>query len=555
MKILIADDDAIPRRLLQAALVKAGHEVVVAHNGAEAWQLLQQAEAPRLAILDWLMPGLDGIDVCRRVRQQDKTPYVYLILLTSKDLQEDIITGLAAGADDYLTKPFDPQELEVRLRAGQRILDLQAALLTSLEKLAQAHQREAEIGVKIQQTLLFGQPPTELCGVRVAALTIPSQSIDGDFYDFFQHNARCLDIVVGDVMGKGVPAALLGAAIKSAPLRALSRLLAVAGHGTLPEPEAIVRLVHDDVSRQFIHLGVFATLCYARLDVEQKRLTIVDCGHTKTVHFRQRTQACALLQGDNMPLGFSEQEVYQQVVFALEAGDVVVFYSDGVTEARNAAGEFFGTERLLAVVEAQHHLQPERLIDAIRRAVLDFAGVKASADDLTCVVVAVAPSAEERSLAQAQYEVTSSIAELASIRRFVRQFAQTLPGGALDEERLCQLELAVTEAASNIMRHAYQGRADQRIQVVADAYADRLVIQLLHHGLAFDPQTVRPPAFDGSREGGFGIYIIAHTVDEVRYLRDAHGENCIRLVKKRRVHPGGNAAPITNEADAPGYTA
>ena len=335
MKILIADDDVIPRWFLQTALVKAGHEVVVAHNGAEAWQLLQQAEAPRLAILDWLMPGLDGVDVCRKVRQWDHAPYVYLILLTSKDRQEDIIAGLEAGADDYLTKPFDPQELEARLRTGQRILDLQAALLTSLEQLAQAHQREVEIGAKIQQTLLLGQPPVDLAGAQIAALTIPSQPVDGDFYDFFQYNAQCLDIVVGDVMGKGVPAALLGAAIKSAPLRALSRLLAASAQNALPEPEEIVELVHRDITRQFISLNVFATLCYARFDLEQGRLVLVDCGHTKPVYFRRQTGTCELLQGDNMPLGFSERESYRQVVFPLAVGRpgrLLFRWSDGSTE-------------------------------------------------------------------------------------------------------------------------------------------------------------------------------------------------------------------------------
>ena len=177
---------------------------------------LQQAEAPRLGDPRLAHADLDGVDVCRKVRQWDHAPYVYLILLTSKDRQEDIIAGLEAGADDYLTKPFDPQELEARLRAGERILDLQAALLTSLEQLAQAHQREVEIGARIQQTLLLGQPPVDMPGAQIAALTIPSQPVDGDFYDFFQYNAQCLDIIVGDVMGKGVPAALLGAAIKSA---------------------------------------------------------------------------------------------------------------------------------------------------------------------------------------------------------------------------------------------------------------------------------------------------------------------------------------------------
>lgn len=542
MKLLIADDDAIPRRLLQAALVKAGHEVIVARNGTEAWQVLQSEQAPRLAILDWLMPGLDGLEICRNVRQQRNAPYIYLILLTSKDRREDIIAGLEAGADDYLVKPFDPHELQARLRVGQRILDLQSALLTSLEKLAQAHQREAETGAKIQQLLLLGQPPSDLAEVHIAALTVPSQHIDGDFYDFFQHNAHCLDIVVGDVMGKGVPAALLGAAIKSSLLRALSHLFAASTQNVLPEPEAIVRLVHGEVTKQFINLNVFATLCYARFELDRRQVTLVDCGHTKTVHFHQRTKNCQTLQGDNMPLGFTEQEEYQQVTFPIEVGDVLVFYSDGLTEARNAAGEFFGVERLMEVIETQDWRTPEQLLQTIHQAVVAFSGEAGTkADDLTCVIVAVKESEEESALAHAQYATTSNTSELTSIREFVRAFCQRTPAALLDEERLSELELAITEATSNVMRHAYHGRPDQPIRLVADAFADRIVIQLFHHGAAFDPQTVRPPAFDGSREGGFGVYIIARSVDEVRYTHDEQGENCIYLVKKRNQERRGES--------------
>jgi sigma-B regulation protein RsbU (phosphoserine phosphatase) len=463
-------------------------------------------------------------------------------LLTSKDRREDIVAGLEAGADDYLIKPFDPHELQARLRVGQRILDLQAALLSSLEKLAQAHQREAETGARIQQLLLLGQPPASFAGVRVAALTVPSQHIDGDFYDFFRHNARCLDIIVGDVMGKGVPAALLGAAIKSFLLRALSRLFAASVQGALPEPEDIVRLVHHKVTKQFINLNVFATLCYARFELDREQVTLVDCGHTKTVHFQQRTGKCQTLQGDNLPLGFSEQEVYQQVTFPIEKGDVLVFYSDGLTEARNAAGEFFGVERLMEVIETQNQLAPEQLINEIHRAVIVFAGeAETKADDLTCVVVSLKESEDESPLTRAQYTTTSHMSELTSIREFVCAFCRRAPAPLLAEARLGELELAVTEAASNVMRHAYHGRADQTIRLVADAFADRVVIQLFHHGTAFDPNLVRPPAFDGSREGGFGVYIIAHSVDEVRYTRDEWGENCIYLVKKRDRHKRGES--------------
>lgn len=534
MKILVADDDAVPRRFLQGALMQAGHEVVVARNGDEAWQLLQVAHAPRLAILDWLMPGLDGVEICRRIRQWDTAAYVYIILLTSKDQPEDIIAGLEAGADDYLTKPFDPQELEVRLRTGQRIIDLQTAVLVSVEKLAQAHQRETAIGANIQQTLLCGQPPNDLSDARVAALTVPSQEVDGDFYDFFRHSGRCLDIVVGDVMGKGVPAALLGAALKSTPLRALSRLLATPIPGVLPEPEEIVRLMHADVTTQLMHLGVFATLCYARLDLDHSAVTLVDCGHTKTVHFQHQTRTCALLQGDNMPLGFSEHEHYQQVTFPLLAGDMLVFYSDGVTEARNATGECFGVERLMEVMCTQYGLEPEQLIDAVRRAVTTFTGTETYADDFTCVVVTLDDTRWTLPMAQAYYDVTSRALELAPMRAFVRTFCQESAPGVLDNESIGQLELAVTEAASNIMRHAYHGRTDQPIQMMADAFPDRIVIRLWHRGAAFDPKAIPPPVFDGSRDGGFGVYIMTHSVDEVRYTQDEEGEKCTCLVKRRK---------------------
>ncbi len=534
MRILIADDDDIPRRLLQATLMRAGHEVLSAHDGAEAWEMLQQADAPRLAIVDWLMPGMDGVELCRRVRARQATPYIYIILLTSKDRKEDVIAGLEAGADDYLTKPFDPQELHVRLRNGQRILDLQTALLTSLDRLALARQREVEIGAKIQHTLLLGQLPPALVGVQMAALTLPSQQVDGDFYDFFRHGENCFDLVVGDVMGKGVPAALLGAALKSAFPRALAALLVSSTHGRLPEAEDVIMRVQSDVALQFIRLGVFATLCYARFDIARRRLTLVDCGHPKTIHFRRRTGVCEQLQGDNMPLGFSERETYQQVSCLLAEGDVLLFYSDGLTEARNTDGEFFGVERAMAVIQQHHYLEPLRLIEAMREAMLTFTGADTCGDDLTCIVVKVEESGSMGALTQRHFMTQSDLDALPRIRAFVCTFCQDLPVSILDEEGIDELGLAVTEAASNIMRHAYQGRADQPLRLVADAFPDRVVIRLFHRGEGFDPAMVKAPAFDGSCEGGFGVYIIAHSVDEVRYVHDEHDDHCVYLVKNRK---------------------
>ncbi len=142
MRVLIADDDTTSRRLLANMLAGWGYEVVTAADGTEAWDLLQQPNAPYLAILDWMMPGLTGPAVCSKLRQARKEPYTYVLLLTARTNKEDVIEGMNSGVDDYVTKPFDAQELKVRLRAGRRILDLQAELVAAREALREQATRD-----------------------------------------------------------------------------------------------------------------------------------------------------------------------------------------------------------------------------------------------------------------------------------------------------------------------------------------------------------------------------------------------------------------------------
>ncbi|MBC7932538.1 MAG: response regulator, partial [Rubrivivax sp.] len=132
------EDDVISRRVLEATLVKFGHEVVVAADGAQAWDALQSADAPQLAILDWMMPEIDGVELCRRVRALSTATPPYIILLTAKSGKEDIVTGLDAGANDYLTKPFDRAELRARVQVGAHILDLQGNLAARVRELENA---------------------------------------------------------------------------------------------------------------------------------------------------------------------------------------------------------------------------------------------------------------------------------------------------------------------------------------------------------------------------------------------------------------------------------
>lgn len=138
MRILIAEDSLVSRRLLDTALRRWGHEVLVTCDGSEAWQALQAGEAPTLAIVDWMMPEMEGPELCRRIRETPGISSLYVILLTAKGMREEIVAGLEAGADDYLIKPFDPEELRARVGVGRRIVELQHSLANRVRELEEA---------------------------------------------------------------------------------------------------------------------------------------------------------------------------------------------------------------------------------------------------------------------------------------------------------------------------------------------------------------------------------------------------------------------------------
>jgi two-component system, cell cycle response regulator len=145
--VLIAEDDAICRKILQTWLRNWGYRVIVADDGAKAWDILQQENAPELLILDWVMPEIDGTELCRRVRERQQVSYQYILLVTANDDKQDVVRGLEAGADDYLTKPFDANELRARMRVGSRILALQHDLIQTREELRFQATHDALTGI------------------------------------------------------------------------------------------------------------------------------------------------------------------------------------------------------------------------------------------------------------------------------------------------------------------------------------------------------------------------------------------------------------------------
>jgi CheY-like chemotaxis protein len=216
MRILVVDDDLSVLRIIAAMLRHWGYEVVLAHDGQEAWEILQKEDI-RLVISDWMMPGLNGPELCQRVREAGFPGYIYLILLTGREDKLSLVEGMDAGADDFMVKPVHREELRVRVRAGGRILRLEAELgernhrLNAINQtLSEAYatiRHDLESAATMQKALL--PPPLRLPGVAVEWLFQPSSFIAGDIFDYFMIDERRLNFYQLDVAGHGVPAALL----------------------------------------------------------------------------------------------------------------------------------------------------------------------------------------------------------------------------------------------------------------------------------------------------------------------------------------------------------
>ncbi|MDO8682182.1 MAG: EAL domain-containing protein [Armatimonadota bacterium] len=197
MRALIAEDDPVSRHLLEAMLVKWGYTVVVATNGSEAWGILNGEDAPRLAILDWMMPDMDGLQVCKEIRKQTDRPYIYILLLTARSGKQDIVEGMTAGADDYIAKPFNSHELKVRLRAGRRIIELQAELMSARAELQEQATHDALTG--LPNRLLFSDRLTQ----RLALARRSQQALAVMFLDLDRFK------IINDTLGHNVGDGLL----------------------------------------------------------------------------------------------------------------------------------------------------------------------------------------------------------------------------------------------------------------------------------------------------------------------------------------------------------
>lgn len=511
--VLIVDDNAMNIDLIEDAL-RGDCRLGIATSGEAALKYTNK-HRPDLILLDIMMAGMDGYQVCTRLKASPHTRQIPVIFITGLSETRDKTRGFQVGAIDYITKPFHLAEVKARVNAH-----------LSLQKI---RDREIQIAAKIQKDLLQTHLTPDMPGVRVTQLARPSQQVDGDFFDFFQINDRCFDLVVGDVMGKGIAAALLGAALKSHFLRVLHKLSLGIDACGIPPIEDIVSGVHAGMIDELGDLETFATLCYARFDLAARQLSFIDCGHMRTVHYRRATGDCQLLRGENMPLGFPETTPFRPTDMAFGPGDVFCFYSDGLTEACTPDGRFYGENRLVRFMETAGQHSPEKIVRDLWQDVVRFSGSEQFQDDLTCLVIKFddMPSISLKPAA-ASLEIRSDLSALRQVREFIQNFCNMIPG-SLFEKSISQIELAGNEVVANIIKHAYAGRTGQKIQIKARQAIDSISFRFYDWGEKFNPDAVAPPSFDGSREGGFGIHIITQSVSNLAFTTDKDGTNCTTL--------------------------
>jgi sigma-B regulation protein RsbU (phosphoserine phosphatase) len=398
LRILVVDDQDMQRLIVRRKVEKLGHRVVEARDGLSALQMLTEQPVD-MVISDWVMDGMDGTQLCRTLRSRTDLPYVYFILMSSRDAREDLLTGLSAGADDFLRKPLDFDELAVRIRGGQRLLALQSSLSVRNQQL---HDALAHINADIHaagefQKAMLPRAALDSHRSRMAWLFLPSSRVSGDAINGFRLDENHIGFYNVDVAGHGVAAAMVGMLMtQSLDPRSTGCVLRLQGPDgqvrITPPAQALAALNRQMTS---LELGSnYLTCTYGVLDERSGDTVLVRAGHTMPVIVRADGTAEVLEEEGDMPVGLFDFADYHHLHCRLAPGDRLCLYSDGVTECESPQEEEYGVERLAAYLSAHQHEPIKSITHAFHHEMRRWSGSDSDAfkDDVSMLVIERAPA-------------------------------------------------------------------------------------------------------------------------------------------------------------------
>jgi len=333
--ILIVDDDDSGLDILQARLSAQHFDFLSATDGEMALAMVAEHQ-PDLILLDIMMPKIDGIAVCRQVKASPDLPFIPIIMVTAKTDSKDIVAGLDAGADEYLTKPYSHSALVARVKSMLRIKSLHDQVLAQSDQL----ERQLKTATTIQ-SLFWPKIPPLIGGGHVWAVSVPAGYVGGDLYDVIPLPDGSLVAYVADISGKGVPAALLMAAL-STTIRSEIQVET--------EIERLMESVNDGMYRLMAGEGYFATAVLTRYWPASGRLQYALAGHLQPLWIADGGISELHVPG-GVPLGVQKGATFRKAETVLQNGQSVLLFTDGLVEAENDTGEQFTKDRLMAFLK------------------------------------------------------------------------------------------------------------------------------------------------------------------------------------------------------------
>lgn len=377
-RILLVDDTKANIDILIEAL-KQDYKLSVALNGESALQIAEKSP-PDLILLDIIMPGLDGYEVCRRLRKTPATAEIPVVFLSALDEARDKARGFEAGANDFVSKPFDPLEVQARVRS---LLKAKAYNDAIKEQLA----ADLRIASQIQMGMITHEfeDLEKAFDIELASVLEPAREVGGDLFNVFEVESHRLFLLMGDVSGKGIPASLF-------MMRAttLARLLA----RQIQEPKKVLEALNNELAADNPSC-MFVTLVCALFDRATSCLTLANGGHTRPLLLRAGEPPRYIVPGLGTALGFEADVPFSTASLQLQTGDSLIFYTDGVTEAFNSRNECYGDDRLLAALDAGRNLTASALVKHLRNNVHDFAAETPQSDDIAILAMRVQSSREK----------------------------------------------------------------------------------------------------------------------------------------------------------------
>jgi sigma-B regulation protein RsbU (phosphoserine phosphatase) len=372
-KILLVDDNPANLKLLSQMLDEQGFGVRAVKSGERALESVE-ATPPNLILLDIRMPKMDGYEVCERLKADPRTRDIPVIFISALHEIEDKVKGFKVGGVDYITKPFQFEEVLARVETHLALRRYQS----KLQDLNRRYAQELALAGDLQASFIPAHPPV-IPGYELAVALRPALETSGDFYDVFLLPGGGYGLLMADVVDKGASAALL---------MALSRTIIRTQADEFPDEPAHVL---EEANRRIISdagASRFVTVFYCALHPEISDVVYCNAGHNPPILIKAgSTSVKKELEKTGVPLGILEEEEWGQDSVRLDEGDVLVLYTDGVTESQNPAGEFYGVDRLVKTIQAHRARSAESIRDAVFEGVEQFRGAAPRVDDMAVVIV------------------------------------------------------------------------------------------------------------------------------------------------------------------------